>query len=72
MVDDDHVFEDGFGRIQLVSNQKLFHFGPTEFVEDKTEKAQNVISKEVEQANKFTHPLVEKCNVFLKNQSTHI
>lgn len=66
---DHHVFEDGFERIILVSNDNLFNYGTTEMVENNKEKAQHVVSKEVEQLNKYTHPVVERINVFLKNQS---
>lgn len=71
MVEDDiHVFEDGFGKIYLVTNNDLFNHGTTNIIENNQEKAQNVIAKDTEQLNKFTHPLVERCNRFLKNQSS--
>lgn len=69
MAEGDHIFEDGFEKLMLISNENLFHVGKSELVENKQEKAQYVIAKETEKTNKFTHPILEKCNVFLKNPS---
>lgn len=66
---DHHVFEDGFERIMLVSNENLFDSGTTEMVENNQDMAQLVMSKETEQLNKYSHPIVDRLNVFLKNQS---
>ena len=70
MLDANHVFEDGFGRIMLVSNSTLFHFGEGEPVENNQEIAQNVVSKEAENLSKYSHPVVDRCNHFMKNQSS--
>lgn len=69
MAEGDHIFEDGFEKPMLISNQNLFHVGKHEMIENKQDKAQYVVAKETEKTNKFTHPVLEKCNIFLKNPS---
>ena len=69
MLDANHIFEDGFGRIIVVSNASLFRFGDYEGLEENREMAQNVVAKETENLYRLSHPVIDKCNLFLKNES---
>lgn len=69
MMDNDHIFEDGFGRIIVVPNDSLFNVNLAHIVEVKKEKAKNIQSKTNEQLMELRMPKLENYNQFMKNQS---
>lgn len=65
-----HVFEDGFEKVYLVSNNDLFNHGTTNIIENNQEKAQYVVAKDHDFMKKSTNSIIERCNFFMRNQSS--